>query len=171
MIRLHPLALASLLLVSACGEDDASVPGYTSPCLSPMGSVLDCPASASVPATKNATPEDACERLVQCGILAGERIVGDPLHHEFDYRWCLGRLRLPPQDPCESHRRYTPDHVNPAIECMMSTPCVALGEPFSAKFVGGDDSSTIDSYLCPDGTTTRCTATICDHGILNYSCP
>lgn len=159
--------------LAGCGADgddpnhhDVPVPGYAGACSTPMAGVLGCPASPVIPPA--ATPEQACGKLVTCGILADQREVksGDNWIHALDYRWCVNRLRDPGDRRC-ADGRYTLEEVDLAVRCILATPCATLGAILTQKLENRDKRPDIDEYRCADNTSIW-TATVCDHGLLYY---
>lgn len=92
-----------------------------------------------------------------------------------DFIWCVTRLsltRIPnhwsPNDPCDSNRPFTAEHVQAILSCATATPCGALGASFADKRLQRAQRPEIDLYLCPNGTSKVWTATTCDFGLLSY---
>lgn len=127
-----------------------------------MGGVFGCPATSA-----DDTPytlETACSKLVSCGVLAAERLVGDEKRHALDYHWCVRRLSSPGSDPCDGSRHFTAPEVAAATDCIRATHCAALGLPLSDKLRGNAEQ---DEYRCANDSRKK-TATVCDHGLLRY---
>lgn len=155
--------LTLAIVVFGCGEDDAPTAGYTHPCDSPMAPTLSCPTQAST-AIEGSLLQRACSRLVSCGVLAAEQLVGDNDDHRLDYTWCMTRFSRPGDhnDPC-SGRAYSATEVEATSTCILSTSCAGLGTPLGEK---GSEAEA-DIYQCENGDIRR-TATICDQGLLSY---
>lgn len=188
MLKTSLLVLSAGVLV-ACGEDGKPVPGYADPCDTPMAGTIGCPASTGVTSSQP-TIEDACHKLVSCGILAGEYLSrsgtecstgadckggecletndGNRCHwHYLDYRWCTGHLANPGNDPCGANQPFTAQQVESTVACISITPCASLGLLFWQKRIS-DNRPDLDKFTCADGEKTTWTATICDHGLLDY---
>jgi hypothetical protein len=184
------LAWLLLALLIGCGEEGAPHPGYAEPCDTPMGGVLDCPASTrsgSMP-----TIHETCQRLVSCGILAAEELSstgndcstsddcspgqhclstssGDKCHsNRLDYQWCVVRLTTGYSSFCPGGQHFSQEQVDSIIRCIAATPCTSLGLTFEQKVSSSDHRPELDKFTCPDGKNATWTATICDHGLLDY---
>ena len=178
-----------VLLGFGCGEDGQPSPGFSDPCDTPMAGTIGCPAT---PGVRNTTPTtyDACQKLVSCGILAGEYLRrsstscstsadctggqclstsdGDRCHWSYlDYRWCVGHLSNPGRDPCTNSQSFTDQQIESALQCIWTTPCTSLGLLFWQKRIS-QNRPELDKFTCADGEETIWTATICDYGLLEY---
>lgn len=158
-----------------------------------MAGVLGCPAAP--PSPRVFTVQDACQKLVGCGVLAGDyvnrtgpectdnnscttRPGGECLPHGeghqcffpfLDYSWCVHRLSALAElaDPCDRDQHPGVQAVQQALDCISVTKCPALGLSFIEKRKGREERSEKDKYICSDQTKVW-TATICDAGLLSY---
>lgn len=178
-------------IAAGCGEDGKPSPGFADPCETPMGGAIGCPpATGGLPLV--ATVEQACQRLVSCGILAGEYLRSsstscsksadcaggqclknangdDRCHYPYlDYRWCVGGLNPQEASLCGQTQSYSGGQVEATLQCIMTTPCTSLGLLFWQKRISSSDRPELDKITCPDGKTDYWTATVCDHGLLSY---
>ncbi len=147
------------VLALGCGDDFTANSGYADPCTTTMAGVLGCPAAS--PAPKVPTVYDACQKLVDCGTLAGEflhrqssectdndsctdRPGGECLPYReteqcyypyLDYQWCLHRLSALADltDPCDMDQHPSVDAVQRAVDCIAVTECSAMGLSFMEK--------------------------------------
>jgi hypothetical protein len=157
-----------------------------------MGGVLDCPAETQAGVLP--TIHETCQRLVSCGILAAEELStsgagqdcstsddcnpgqvclstsnGDKCHtNRLDYQWCVARLTTGYSSFCTGGQYFTSEQVESIIRCIAATPCTSLGLTFAQKLISSDHRPELDKFTCPDGKNSTWTATICDHGLLDY---
>jgi hypothetical protein len=115
-------ALAFLLLLAACADDPA--PGAPSPCDTPAGPLLSCPGEAVSPAPF--TIEDACARLVECGLFAVNHVDADGNHHD-DYRTCVKGLR---------DDDYQVERLAFVLACVDVATCEQLANEHCGRFGG-----------------------------------
>ena len=155
--------VAVLLCALSCGDDNTPATGYSDPCVTPFGPILACEAKTVAVNTFGA--REACDKLVACGVIAGEFVSNNV--HRLDFSWCVERLLEPPSSPCDGNRRFSSGEVDAAIACIKTTPCPALGLPLPQKRSSGQSRGELDRYTCANGNATQ-TATVCDHGILRY---
>ena len=156
--------LGTATLMAGCGDDGRPAPGYVDPCDTALGTILGCVPNPRLLGDP-AKAEDACAKLVSCGILADLRKSGD--NHSLDYAWCIDRLLGGRNDPCDGHR-YSGEELRAATQCINTTPCTALGLPLGDKFESSSNRSELDLLTCAGGDKTVWTATTCDNGILRY---
>jgi len=192
----HSLVLTGLILaVTSCGDQDTTS-GFADPCDTPMAGVLGCPARSGYPG-KTFTASDACRKLVSCGILAAANYTvlnttrpcafdsdcaassgeackkasdGRLWCHTpvLDQRWCFIKLSQGGADPCDRTRTFSAQHINGALQCIADTKCEALGLPFSDKVLSKDRRPQMDLFVCEKPKNHIWTATLCDHGLLQY---
>lgn len=124
-----PLAGAlALALASACVGEGEPQPGFVDPCRTPQAPLLGCP-----PPTVGEQPftiEDACRKLVDCGVLAL-----DAPESNADFVGCVHRLR---------GDEYTADRLEFVLRCTEVATCQDLrpqnSNPFSNPcFAFGDE--------------------------------
>jgi hypothetical protein len=189
-------ALAAALALGGCGDETKPHPGYADPCTTAMAGTLGCPVSATTPGARPPTVDEACRKLVSCGILAGEFLTDSGTacasskectatgaecvansqgalrchNPTLDFTWCVVKLSLPrgATDPCDQNVPFSVEHVQAALACIGSTPCGALGATFADKRLQRSQRPEIDKYTCSDGVHFRWTATTCDFGLLAY---
>jgi hypothetical protein len=189
------LPAAGLLVfcaAAACGDDGDARSGSADPCNSIVGPALGCPARAEKPQPVAMTIGAACDKLVQCGVLAGEFFgrgsstdcSGDDdcgtgvclansegvrtcRYHHLDHFWCVSNFDDRRTDPCNDRHVYSAEELAATLRCIERTSCGALGLPFSEKRVSQSRRAEFDKYTCKDGDSVF-TATICDHGLLAY---
>ena len=93
--------LGAATLVAACG-DEGSIQGVRQPCASASGTLLGCDD------TTIETPEDACWRLVECGVI--------PLEHDedniFDWANCVYQIE-----------RLSEPRYDFALQCVETSSC------------------------------------------------
>lgn len=87
--------------------------------------------------------------------------------HYLDTHWCIVVFSEAPSDPCDGHH-YSRAEIDSVLSCIQALSCSALGLPRGQKALSGEQRPPLDRYTCPDGTSQRWTATICDNGILAY---
>ncbi|MCB9556077.1 MAG: hypothetical protein H6707_08235 [Deltaproteobacteria bacterium] len=172
-------ALLALLLLHGASCD------YEQPTASGL------PPCNAVPAAQQAACpplriESACAYLASCGILAGHYLgqtgaacssheqcgVGQCIeqngsrrcrYHYLDYAWCVRRLTQLGDHPC-SGQPFSADQRRAALQCIVDTPCGALGLQLRDKLQAVGE---LDLLTCNGGRNLH-TATVCDLGMLNY---
>lgn len=194
--RLISLAIPiCAVLCGACGEDGKPRPGSSDPCDTPIAGVLGCRADRDPLLAGDTFPIDAateaCGKLVACGILASEyfsatgtecQLKADcgsgeclPNHegafrchyHRLDFFWCVERINERRTNRCDNEDPFTTEEVDAIVRCIERTQCAALGLPFSVK-QSDQEAGALDAFVCNDGETRVFTATVCDHGLLEY---
>jgi hypothetical protein len=86
VVRLATFCL--VVALAGCADDPA--PGTASTCDTPGGPLLGCPPPSATP--EAVTIEDACWRLVECGVIQANQ-TNDQGQHFGDYTICLENLR------------------------------------------------------------------------------
>jgi hypothetical protein len=181
------------LLCGVCGDDGKPRPGSGDPCAGPLASVLGCSGAAADPLLAASADEAtaACAKLVSCGILAAEDFSGSGTeceskadcgtgecmpnqegalrchYHRLDLAWCVERINTRRLSRCDDKDPFTTEEVEAIVACITRTPCGTLGLPFAAKQHSPEEGN-LDSFVCNDGTTRVFSATVCDHGLLEY---
>ncbi|MCA9664828.1 MAG: hypothetical protein KC503_04545 [Myxococcales bacterium] len=185
--------IVAVLVASSCGEDGEPRPGATDPCHTAAAGVLGCAANIQATPGGNDTldVQQACRKLVNCGVLAGELLnasgtgcAGDAdcgtgeclpnkdgtpvcFYHALDYQWCVSRLVGDTNGERCGSGGFQQAEVDAALRCISRTDCAALGAPFDLKARSRSSRPDIDKYTCNDGSS-KYTATVCDAGLLSY---
>ena len=110
-----PIALAAALwLVAAACDGDGAIQGHRGPCATPTGAFVGCETEPLE------TAEDACWRLVDCGVIPLER--NEENQGTFDWRDCVFTIEeLPSQ------------RENFVIQCIGVSSCDDLQLPNSPR--------------------------------------
>ncbi len=191
------LGAAAVVLLVGCGDETKPHPGYADPCTTAMAGALGCPARVAAPVDRPLTVDEACRKLVSCGILAGRYLrdsgtgcstskectatgaeclansSGNLRCHNpaLDFTWCVVKLSLPrgATDPCDQNIAFSVEHVEATLACIGASPCSSLGASFADKLLQSSQRPAIDKYLCENNPKlVRWTATTCDFGLLYY---
>ncbi len=85
-----PIALAAALASVAACDGDGAVQGHRTPCATPAGAFVGCETEPLE------TAEDACWRLVDCGVIPLER--NEDQQFVFDWRDCVLSLEDLPSE-------------------------------------------------------------------------
>lgn len=121
-LTLPLLLTGTFALAAACADDRA--PGALSPCDTPAGPLLSCPPNQV--AEPPPAIEDACWRLVECGLFAVENL-DDQGNHQGDWVTCVNDLR---GDDFTAARL---DHV---LRCVDASTCQDLAQGHCGDFGG-----------------------------------
>jgi hypothetical protein len=122
VLRLSLLLVPLGLALAACADDPA--PGALSPCDTPAGPLVSCPAPGVVDPPP--TIEDACARVVDCGLLYVNNVDADG-NHQNDYTTCIDALR---------GDEYTADRLQFVLRCVDVSSCDALAQGHCGAFGG-----------------------------------
>jgi hypothetical protein len=108
--------------LGACAGQGKPEVGVTDPCLTPEASLFDCPPATVTPFTL----EDACQKLVDCNVIA----LDDPNGND-DFQGCLDRLHMPD---------FTANRLDFTLHCVEVTTCSDLSQGWNSPcFVFGGE--------------------------------
>ena len=186
------LCLGGAAMLTGCGDDTSAHPGNAGFCSGALTAAFPCPRQQARRDADDSDPSvaKACDRLVECGLLAAEFLgsvgqsCGDDAdcgdgrcleagngslrcHRPYlDRRWCTSRLSLGASDPC-GEGRFGQQESLLVRRCILRTPCHALGLQFADKRRPSSRRPSADNFTCDNGDTVS-SATICDPGLLTY---